>query len=85
MALVGAGFLGHALASYGGFRPRGFYIRWILITTPPIGKIGGVRVQDVAELEATLARECSAGHHRRAGSAAQEIAGKLIDAGVRAI
>jgi redox-sensing transcriptional repressor len=88
VALVGAGFLGHALASYGGFRPRGFYIRWIFDNdAAKIGsEIGGVRVQDVAELEATLVREnAQLAIIAVPAPAAQEIAGKLIDAGVRAI
>ena len=88
VALVGAGFLGHALASYGGFRQRGFYIRWIFDNdAAKIGsEIGGVRVQDVAELEATLVREnAQLAIIAVPAPAAQEIAGKLIDAGVRAI
>jgi redox-sensing transcriptional repressor len=88
VALVGAGFLGHALASYGGFRPRGFYIRWIFDNDAgKIGtEIGGVRVQDVADLEKALRRE-----HAQLGIiavpalAAQAIANQLVEAGVRAI
>src|SRR5215203_4857842 len=40
VALVGAGYLGHALAHYGGFQHRGFRIAWIFDSDP--AKIGQV-------------------------------------------
>lgn len=88
VALVGAGFLGHALASYGGFRSRGFSIRWIFDNDAgKIGsEIGGVRVQDVASLEKTLRREnAQLAIIAVPAPAAQEIADRLVEAGVRAI
>ncbi len=59
VALLGAGYLGHALAHYDGFQYRGFHIRWIFDNDP--GKIGvemgGLIVQPIDELEETIRRE----------------------------
>lgn len=88
VALVGAGFLGHALASYGGFRPRGFRVAWIFDSDPAkIGlEIGGVIVQNVAELEETLQREgTQIAIIAVPAAAAQETADRLVEAGVTAI
>jgi redox-sensing transcriptional repressor len=53
VVLVGAGYLGHALAHYRGFHRRGFRISWIFDNDP--AKIGlqmdELVVQDVADLE----------------------------------
>lgn len=88
VALIGAGFLGHALANYGGFLPRGFRIRWIFDNDPQKvgGKVAGIEVQDTGELLETLQREGI----RMAilavpASAAQEVTDRLVEGGVGAI
>lgn len=88
VALVGAGDLGHALARYNGFRPRGFQITAIFDRDPAkIGRqIGDLEILDVARLEEVI--------HERGirmamiavpASQAQVVADDLIAAGVRAI
>ena len=56
VVLVGAGYLGHALAHYHGFHRRGFRISWIFDNDP--AKIGTqmdeLIVQDVADLEKVI-------------------------------
>lgn len=88
MALVGAGYLGHALAHYNGFLYRGFLITRIFDNDP--AKIGevmrGVTVQDVTELEETVRQDGI----RMAiltvpADAAQEITDQLVKAGIQAI
>ena len=52
VVLVGAGYIGHALASYQGFQDRGFGIQWIFDNDPAkIGReINNLIVLDVAAL-----------------------------------
>jgi redox-sensing transcriptional repressor len=88
VALVGAGFLGHALASYRGFQRRGFVITCVFDSDPAkVGvKAGGLVVQDAADMADRL---------REAGiriailavpaDAAQATADALVAAGVEAI
>lgn len=59
VALIGAGYLGHALANYAGFQHRGFHIRWIFDNNPEkIGAaMGNLIVQPINELEETIRRE----------------------------
>lgn len=88
VAVVGAGYLGHALASYGGFHSRGFRIAWIFDNDPEkIGQeVGNIRVQPVTELEETVRRErVQMAILAVPASAAQEIADTLVEGGVRAI
>lgn len=88
VALVGAGFLGHALASYRGFQRRGFVIACVFDDDPAkIGKtIGELVVQDAAELETALpARGIAVAILAVPADAAQETADRLVAAGVRAI
>lgn len=88
VALVGAGFLGHALASYRGFQSRGFVITCVFDSDPEkIGEvIGELVVQDAAVMAESL--------HRRGiriailavpAAAAQATTDTLVAAGVRAI
>jgi len=88
VALVGAGFLGHALASYRGFQRRGFVITCVFDNDPTkIGKtIGDLVVQDAATLETTLpARGIAVAILAVPADAAQETVDRLVAAGVRAI
>ena len=54
--VVGAGYLGHALAHYGGFQRRGFCITHVFDNDPEkIGqKMGDAVVQDIADLETVI-------------------------------
>ena len=78
----------NALANYGGFRHRGFAMRWVFdIDVEVVGKqMAGIAVQHLDELEETVARE----HIQIAiisvpARDAQEVADRLITAGVRSI
>lgn len=88
VALVGAGFLGHALASYRGFQRRGFAVTCVFDDDPAkVGRtVGELVVQDAADMAAALRR----GGIRIAilavpAGAAQATADTLVAAGVRAI
>lgn len=88
VALVGAGFLGHALAHYHGFHDRGFRIAWVFDNDPAkIGEqTGDLIVQDVIFLEQVIKENdvkvaivvVPANH-------AQEITDRLVSVGVRSI
>ena len=88
VALVGAGFLGHALASYRGFQRRGFVITCVFDNDPAkVGvKAGGLVVQHTAEMAARLRDEgIRIAILAVPADAAQATADALVDAGVRAI
>lgn len=88
VALVGAGYLGHALAHYQGFEHRGFHISWVFDNDPE--KIGvalnGLTVQSIADME-TILREnqIKIAILVVPASAAQEITDRLVAGGVTAI
>lgn len=88
MILIGAGNLGHALAQYQGFTPRGFRLVAIFDNDPEkIGRpIGLHTIRDVEEVP-NFVRE-----HRIQiamiavpASAAQQVADLCVEAGIRAI
>lgn len=88
VAVVGAGFLGHALAHYNGFLTRGFRISWIFDSDP--NKVGhemnGVIVQAMNELEETIKREgTQIALIAVPTSMAQEVTDRLVAAGVQSI
>ncbi len=88
VALVGAGFLGHALASYRGFQRRGFIITCVFDNDPAkIGEtIGDLTVQDMAEMAAALrTRDIRIAILAVPVDVAQETTDVLVAAGVRAI
>ena len=88
VALVGAGYLGHALASYHGFAHRGFRIAWVFDNDPQkVGEmIGALRVQHLDELEATVAGEnAQIAILAVPAAAAQGMTDLLVNAGIRAI
>lgn len=88
MVLIGAGDLGHALAHYEGFAPRGFRITAIFDSDPKKigGKMGQHVVQDVAKLQAVVKEKkievailaVNAEH-------AQSVADQAVEAGIHAI
>jgi len=88
VALVGAGFLGHALAHYHRFQRHSFHIGWMFDSDPDkVGQVmNGVVVQPDEEMEATIAE---AGVRIAIlavpAAAAQSVTDRLVAAGVKAI
>jgi len=86
--VIGAGHLGKAILSYGGFEEGGFSIAAVLDKDRrKIGsRIGDLEVQDIASLPEAIAE-----HHVRIAvvavpvSDAQDVVDALVDAGVKAI
>ncbi len=88
VVLVGAGYLGHALANYAGFQPRGFHIKWVFDNNPDkIGaKIGDLTVQNITELKAIIIDEnVKMAILSTPVSVVQEITDILVESGVKAI
>lgn len=88
VVIVGVGNLGHALANYGGFSARGFRIAALLDADPRrVGeRIGEVVVRHVDDLPALAAEQRIAiGVIATPAAAAQEVADRLVEAGVRSI
>ncbi len=88
VAVIGAGFLGHALASYNGFQERGFQIQWVFDNNPEqIGKIiNDIEIRSMKLLEKTIKEEkvkiallaVPAIH-------AQSVTDRLVEAGIQGI
>lgn len=88
VALIGIGNLGHALAGYAGFVNRGFQISALVDADPArVGeRLGGVVVTHIDDLAATVAEQRIAiGVITTPAPAAQEVADRLVAAGVRSI
>ncbi len=88
VALVGIGNLGHALAGYSGFVTRGFRIAALFDSDPArIGEeINGLLVRDLARLDEVVAAEdITIAVITTPAEAAQDVADRLIDAGVTSI
>ncbi len=88
VALVGAGFLGHALASYRGFQRRGYRIASVFDNDPEkIGReIAGLTIQDIADMPAAIEEQgMQIAVLAVPASAAQETADLLAEMGIKAI
>lgn len=88
MVMVGAGDLGHAIAHYEGFHICGFNMVMIFDNDPEkVGQqVGEFIVQDVASLEEQVRQKnIRVAMITVPAEAAQEVADKLVKAGVRAI
>lgn len=88
VAIVGAGELGHALARYQGFANRGFRVVMVFDNdSSRVGeKIGGFRVEDTSKMvERIRAAKIKMAMMTVPASAAQAVADKLVQAGVKAI
>lgn len=88
VVIVGLGNLGQALANYGGFRERGFPIVALVDADPakvgqPIGDAVIESMDDLAEL--VTARHVAVGIIATPAAAAQQVADRLVAAGVRSI
>ena len=87
-ALVGAGNLGRALASYKGFSERGFRIAALFdIDERVVGEeIAGINVRHLDDLKEVVTEDgICIGIITTPPIAAQEVAERLVDAGVRSI
>jgi redox-sensing transcriptional repressor len=88
VVIVGIGNLGHALANYRGFTARGFRVVALVDADPQkVGEHGaGLHVRSLDELPAIVAEEGAAiGIIATPASAAQEVADRLVEAGVASI
>ncbi|CAN5760265.1 redox-sensing transcriptional repressor Rex [soil metagenome] len=88
VVIVGMGNLGQALAGYGGFASRGFRVAGLVDNDPGrVGEVyGQVPVRHLDELEEVVtANGASIGVVTTPGTAAQQVADRLVDAGVSAI
>lgn len=88
VALVGVGNLGRALLGYRGFDPQGFEIVAAFDAEP--GKVGSeiesVPIYDIARLkEVVIAKDIELGMVAVPAKYAQEVADKLVDAGISGI
>jgi len=88
VVVVGIGNLGHALANYGGFASRGFEMVGLLdADRGRVGEqVGGLVVRHLDELD-TVVRDARAsiGVIATPAGAAQEVADRLVGAGVTSI
>jgi redox-sensing transcriptional repressor len=88
VVIVGAGNLGRALANYGGFATRGFWISAILDSDPALvgHQIGLATVRHVNELESVVAsNNVAIGVIATPAAAAQAVCDRLVAAGVTSI
>ena len=88
VALVGFGDLGQAIAHYGGFAAKGFHIQAIFDNDPAkIGReVNGKVVYDVSEMTKVIQEQkIKIAIIAVPASVAQQVADKLVEAGVRAI
>lgn len=88
IVIAGVGNLGHALANYRGFAERGFRTAALVDADPTkIGEVvGGLPVRDIADL-AAIAKEhdIAIGVICTPASAVQEVADRMVQAGIRSI
>ncbi len=88
VVIVGIGNLGQALANYSGFRSRGFRVVALLDADPSRHqeRIAGVAVRPFGDLDAIVAEHGVAiGVIATPAEAAQEVADRLVEAGIRSI
>ncbi len=86
--IVGMGNLGQALAKYGGFQERGFLIAGLVDTDPAkVGqKINNLTIEHIDELPRILVdRKVSIGVIATPAAAAQEVADRMVAAGISSI
>jgi redox-sensing transcriptional repressor len=88
MVFVGIGNLGQALANYGGFAERGFRVSALVVAVPArvgerIGELGVRPVDDLPRIVEEL--DVAIGVIATPATAAQEVADRLVDAGVRSV
>jgi redox-sensing transcriptional repressor len=88
VAIVGIGNLGHALANYGGFVSRGFRIAALLDADPRLSgnRVAGLVIRHIDELDDVIGElGISIAVIAVPPQAAQEVADRLVAAGVTSI
>ncbi|CAN5640714.1 redox-sensing transcriptional repressor Rex [soil metagenome] len=88
VVIVGMGNLGQALAGYGGFATRGFRVAGLVDNDPArVGEVyGQMPVRHLDDLEDVVSRHgASIGVVTTPSAAAQQVADRLVGAGVSAI
>ena len=88
MALIGVGFLGHAIANFHGFQNHGFRIKYIFDSDPKkVGtKIGDYVIYDSKDMSEIIQKEnIKIAMIAVDGEHAQDVADQLAEAGVKAI
>ena len=88
VVLVGAGYLGHALASYNGFENRGFRI--VAVFDSDSEKldqaIGNLRVKPISEVKQVIAEVgCQIAIIAVPAVGAQDVADVLVEAGIKSL
>jgi redox-sensing transcriptional repressor len=88
IVIAGIGNLGHALANYRGFAERGFRVAALVDEDPAkVGeRVGDLRIHHVDDLADLVAsHDIAIGVIATPASAVQDVADRLVDAGVRSI
>lgn len=88
VAIIGIGNLGHALANYGGFVSRGFRVAALLDADPRLSgnRVAGLVIRHIDELDEAIAENgISIAVIAVPPEAAQEVANRLVAAGVTSI
>jgi redox-sensing transcriptional repressor len=87
VVIVGIGNLGHALANYRGFLVRGFRVVALVDADPlKVGEqVGDLAVEPLDDLPAIARRGAAIGIIATPASAAQEVADRLVAAGITSI
>jgi redox-sensing transcriptional repressor len=88
VVIVGIGNLGHALANFSGFRSRGFRVVALLDADPDRRgeSVAGIDVRDFADLDAIVREHGVAiGVIATPASAAQDVADRMVEAGISSI
>ena len=88
VVIVGVGNLGSALSAYQGFNTRGIRVAALVDSNPDrVGTtISGIEVSAMTDLKKVVAeREISIGIIATPGEAAQEVADRLVEAGITSI
>jgi redox-sensing transcriptional repressor len=88
VVVVGAGDMGHALARYSGFANRGFRVCMIFdVDASKVGqKVGDFTIEDASKLvDCVRAAKIKIAMVTVPAAAAQDVADKLVQAGVKAI
>src|SRR5579875_209841 len=88
VAIIGIGNLGHALANYGGFVSRGFRIAALFDADPRLSgnRVAGLVIRHIDELDEVIAdNDISIAVIAVPPHAAQEVADRLVAAGVTSI
>jgi redox-sensing transcriptional repressor len=88
VAIVGIGNLGRALANYRGFGARGFRVVALVDSNPDLvgNAVGELSVEDVDDLDRIVSeREIAIGILATPAAVAQEVADRLVAAGVTSI